>query len=212
MSDLTPIDAPALAPLTESFEFDDVESQLKASFVKVFNDLIRDRERQLNLYGMAHLGDESLLQNNLKADGLSVMKRDAVQMRFLLKAARARNERRGTLFIKKYLQAIWPNVWKLEPLWMPLATANQYPVGITPTGDPSTHFLTGRYRITLPVDSDNGLGLTELSKAFRSVLAARLMLEMRLGTVLSNTGNQGGLAIAGGAVGMTIFYGSGTLS
>jgi hypothetical protein len=94
---------------------------------------------------------------------------------------------------------------------MPLETADQYPTGLTPDGNPSTHFLTGRYRITLPVDSDNGLGLTELSKAFRSVLAARLMLEMKLGTVMKTTGNDGGLALANAAHGTIIFYGSGKL-
>ena len=101
MADLTPIAPPSLAPLVGSYEENQLESDLKKIFVTVFERMVRERERSLNLYGMAHLGDEELVGRNLQTDGLAVIRRDAERMRFLLKAWRARNPRRGMLFLRK---------------------------------------------------------------------------------------------------------------
>jgi hypothetical protein len=67
-------------------------------------------------------------------------------------------------------------------------------------------------RVTLPVTSDNGLGLLEVAKAFRSVLAARLILELQLSTVFEGIGNTGGLAAANGAMGVMPVLAIGKLS
>jgi hypothetical protein len=211
MSNLIPVDKPRLQPLARSFEADPLETELKAIFMAVYENMIRERERNLNLYGMAHLGGDDLMASALKSDGIAMVKRSSTRMQFLMKANRSRNPRRGLLFIKRYLQAIWPNIWLAEPLWQPIAEADAYPLGAVPNGDPETHFLTGRIRITLPVSSDNGLGLTEIARAFRSTLPARLMLEFKLGTQLSTTGNDGGLALANGATGLMPFTAIGTL-
>lgn len=211
MSKLIPVPVPALQPLARSFEFDALETELKAVVMAVFENMLRERERNLNLYGMAHLGGEDLMASALKSDGIAMVRRSFTRMQFLMKANRSRNPRRGLLFIKKYLQAIWPNIWLVEPLWQPIATAAAYPVGAIPNGDPTTHFLTGRVRITLPVSSDNGLGLTEIARAFRSTLPARLMLEFKLGTQFDSSGNNGGLALANGAIGIMPFTAIGIL-
>ncbi len=134
MSDLIPIDAPSLQPLQQSFDYDQLESELKAVFLNVFESMIRDRERNLNLYGMPHLGDDDLIQRALKNAGLSIIRRDATRQSFLLKAALARNPRRGMIFLRAYLQSAWPNVWMCEPLWHPIATADNYPNELTPLG------------------------------------------------------------------------------
>lgn len=131
-ANLIPIDAPALQPLANSAEYDQLESDLKAIFTSVYNALIRPRERQLNLYGMPHLGDTELMERVLKLNGLPIIRRDDTRTSFLMKAALARNPRRGMIFLKQYLQATWPNVWKVEPLWHPIATADQYPADVTP--------------------------------------------------------------------------------
>lgn len=212
MSNLIPVPAPALQPLAQSYEANELETELKAIFMAVFEKLLRESERNLNLYGMAHLGGDGLMASALKADGIAMVKRSSTRMQFLMKANRSRNPRRGLLFIKKYLQAIWPNIWLVEPLWHPIAEVAQYPALCVPNGDPETHFLTSRVRITLPVSSDNGLGLTEIAKAFRSTLPARLMLEFKLGTQFESLGEaSGGIAIANGAVGIMPFTATGTL-
>jgi hypothetical protein len=78
---------------------------------------------------------------------------------------------------------------------------------------PLVYFRTGRIRITLPVSVDNGLGLVEIAKAFRSTLAARLMLELQLSTVFESLGQaSGGLSLAGGALGCMPILVGGTLT
>ncbi|WP_186083647.1 phage head spike fiber domain-containing protein [Burkholderia gladioli] len=141
MSVLTPIDPPSLAPLQNSAERDDFEAELKALFISVFESMIRDRERRLNLYGMPHLGDDELIQRALKNAGLSLIRRDTTRQSFLLKAALARNPRRGLIFLRQYLQSAWPNVWTAEPLWHPVALADQYPQFLTP-------------RTSVPIEAD----------------------------------------------------------
>jgi hypothetical protein len=75
------------------------------------------------------------------------------------------------------------------------------------------YFRTGRIRITLPVAADNGLGLVEIAKAFRSTLAARLMLELQLSTVFESLGQaSGGFSLAGGAIGCMPILLEGTLT
>lgn len=132
MSNLIPVPAPALQPLAQSFEFDALETELKQSFMAVYESMIRPRERNLNLYGMAHLGSDDLMASALKADGIAMVKRSSTRMQFLMKANRSRNPRRGLLFIKRYLQAIWPNIWQAEPLWLRLNDTANYPANAIP--------------------------------------------------------------------------------
>lgn len=131
---LTPIDAPALQPLANSAEYDALESELKAIFMAVFEAQLRPAERQVNLSGMPHLGSAALMERVLKANGLPIIRRDDTRTAFLMKAAFSRNKRRGMIFLRQYLQATWSNVWKVEPLYHPIATANEYPQHITPLG------------------------------------------------------------------------------
>lgn len=131
MSNLIPVDPPDLQPLRESFEFDQLETELKAIFMKVFADTLRPLERRLNLYGIPHRGDIELIERAMKDSGLAILRRNETRAGFLLKAARSRNPRRGMHFLRQYLQSVWPNVWMVEPLWHPIATAANYPVDRT---------------------------------------------------------------------------------
>jgi hypothetical protein len=132
-NNLLPVDAPDLQPLRNSFEYDQLEEDLKDAFLTVFDQYIRPFERQVNLSGMPHLGETDLIERTLKDYGLAIVRRDATRTAFLLKAARARNPRRGMIFLKQYLQSVWPGVWKVEPLWYPVAKADKYPRGDAPT-------------------------------------------------------------------------------
>lgn len=131
---LTPIDAPALQPLQGSAEYDDLETGLKAIFMSVFEEYLRPRERELNVYGMPHLGSAALMERFLKLNGLPLIKREDTRTAFLMKAALSRNKRRGMIFLRQYLQATWPNAWKVEPLYHPVKTADEYPQHVTPLG------------------------------------------------------------------------------
>jgi len=113
----------------------------------VFEKMIRPRERNLNLYGMAHLGGDDLMASALKSDGIAMVKRSSTRMQFLMKASRSRNPRRGLLFIKKYLQAIWPNIWQAEPLWLRIDNTANYPAQAIPLNSAVPIFgsVTGDY-------------------------------------------------------------------
>lgn len=206
MSNLTPVDPPSLAPLVHSFENNQLESELKQIFLTVFENLVRERERALNLYGMAHLGDDELVQRSLQNDGLAMIRRDAVQMRFLLKAWRARNPERGMLFLRKYLQTVWPNEWRIDQFWHPIASAIDYPEHKTLDGNPETHFLTSRVRAGVTVSVDDGTGLASMQKALRSTLAARIVLEMVLIVAMAN-----GVRFANGASVLMPIYAAGAM-
>jgi hypothetical protein len=131
-TDIRPVDAPDLQPLRNAFEYDQLEEDMKDVFLTVFDQYIRPFERQVNLSGMPHLGDTELIERTLKDYGLAIVRRDATRTAFLLKAARARNPRRGMLFLKQYLQSVWPGVWKVETLWHPVVTSVDYPEDCTP--------------------------------------------------------------------------------
>lgn len=234
MISLSKIDAPDLQPLRNSAEYDQMESELKTAFMNVFDNFIRSRERMLNLYGMPHLGESELMERNLKSDGLAVIRRDAFRIRFLLKAWRARNPRRGRKFIQSYLQTVFPNDWTVDQLWHPIETAAEYPKHTAIDANPETHFLTSRIRVGIGVTAATGPDLTVMAKALRSTLAARLVLEIILsqrfatsygvsngmhgmmpvkikGTLLNITPNMGGIRIGTGVAALVPMHLFGTL-
>jgi hypothetical protein len=131
---LTPIDTPALQPLQGSAQYNELEKGLKAALMSVFEEYLRPSERELNVYGMPHLGSAALMERFLKLNGLPLIKRDDTRTAFLMKAALSRNKRRGMIFLRQYLQATWPNAWKVEPLYHPVASSAEYPEHVTPLG------------------------------------------------------------------------------
>jgi len=165
---LRPIDAPDLQPLRNSFEYDQLEADLKDAFMAVFNAYIRPAERQVNLHGMPHLGDTELIERTLKDYGLAIVRRDATRTAFLLKAARARNPRRGMIFLRQYLQSVWPGMWKVEQLWHPVATADAYPAHVTPL----IRLDLGN-DVTAVYDTDNG---DELPTLYRTTWHGQQLL------------------------------------
>lgn len=169
---------PALAPLRHSAEFDEIERDLKAIFIAVFEEKIRPRERELNLYGMPHLGGITLLEQFLKLDGLAAVRRDVRQIRFLMRVWRGRNAKRGLRFLRSYLQIIFPNEWAVYQLWHPQGSIAHYPRDCTLDTGLLDHVLTSRVRVGIHVAVASAADVQMTGRALRSVLAARLLLEM----------------------------------
>lgn len=175
---------PTLQPLQESHEADEVEAQLKALTLDLFREYFRVHERELNVYGAPHLGSYELVERWLKADGLSVVRgnsREAV--RYLFKAWRARNPRRGLAFLKTYLQLLWPGSWTVEQMWQP--KDRPYPMGLEErqyiSGDPhATHYLTSRVIADVEDLDEDGYGLEQIKPGLRSTLGAKFLLVVRL--------------------------------
>lgn len=169
---------PALGPLANSHEADQVEADLKAAIRQVFEGMLRPKITQINTYGMAHLGAFETLERAVKADGLAMDRRPAgeVFMRELYRAWRARNPRRGTAFLRYYLRMLYPGTATVDQLWM--NPAGTYPIGASPTPG-SGWFLTSRVRVALSgAASLSEADVIRIRSVALSVLPARLVLDM----------------------------------
>lgn len=175
---LTPQDAPALAPLENSQEFNELESELKKLFMFLWQNTLRGYEDQINAAGMAHLGPVDLLEQAIKSDGLAlVRKADEESMRYAFKAWRARNPKRGLHMLRCYLQMLWPNGWKATQMWAP--KGGTYPEGLVES-DGGNHYLTSRVQVEIDGTSSDGADVLQVANALRSVVPARIVLSLNV--------------------------------
>ena len=173
----SPALAGGLAPLAASYEADDYETQLKACFMQVFENMIRQQVARINTYGMPHRGDLQTVERFVKADGLALQRLTNTEpyLRELYRGWRVRNPKRGLHFLRFYLQLLFPNAWTLVQLWQDPTRA--YPGGASEVEVPG-YVLTSRVRLYLTLAGDiDGSELSRLTGVFRSVLPARMVLE-----------------------------------
>lgn len=174
----------SLAPLLKSAEFDSVEGDFKRQFLDLFENNLRGAEREINVAGAPHLGSLSQVERHVSRDGLALLRSSDPVMRYLFKAWKARNPKRGMHFLRTYLQLIYPNGWMVEQMWH--SKAKPYPTELVRTGeigasDPSVdHYLTSRVRVYIDDIGADGKGFVELIPALRAVAPAKLVLEIRL--------------------------------
>lgn len=197
-----------LGPLKASFDYSDVEEEVKQIFMDVFVDFMRANERELNVFGAPHLGSFELIERFVKEDGLSMIrKEDEAAMRYLFRAWKARNPKRGLHFLRTYLQLLWPNGWSVEQMWQDKSLP--YPTSLMPgSASPSeaTHYLTSRVVVSVEDSDETGANLLQIGPALRSTLGAKFVLFMTLLRRLANTGD-GGLFLFNTMVGdMTAFW------
>lgn len=179
---------PSLDPLRASHEADDYEAELKDIFIEVFEAMLRPAERRLNSYGAPHRGAFSVVERAVKAEGLAMERATSAEayMAELYRAWRARNPKRGTAFLKHYLQLLWPNQWSIAQLWQD--PTKPYPAATSEVEQPGW-FLTSRIRVNL--DTADVADYSRLIGSFRAVIPARFVLDMTV-----RGGFNGGLRIA----------------
>lgn len=171
---------PAMLPLVESHEADELESELKALFIALFEANIRPDERFMNVLGMPHHGPRELIEQSLAADGLSIYRGADVASgagAYLLRAWRAMNPKRGKHLLETYLQLLWPNVWKADQMWQ--ATAGTYPNALV-TADGGAHFLTSRVNVSLPARVTTGGDLNAIQAGLRASMPARMVMNLAI--------------------------------
>jgi hypothetical protein len=100
-------------------------------------------------------------------------------MRYLHKAWRGRNPKRGLHFLRSYLQLLFKDSWRLEQLWQ-LKSA-PYPTVLTTKQTAlsrgiNEYFLTSRIRAS--ITDEKSQNLDAITPAIRSALPARFVLEM----------------------------------
>lgn len=170
-----------LMPLVRSAEFDDVEAEFKALFMSLYQDHIGDQVDEVALYGMPHIGPDSLVERGLVVDGLAVLRTTTMdQIRHLFHAWRYRNPQRGTKFLAAYLNTLFGPVFTIDQLWC--KKAGTYPVDVMSESEmlaagekEADYFLTSRLR----VDIETEIVPVRILKAARTAVAARFVLELR---------------------------------
>lgn len=170
-----------LMPLERSAEFDDVEAEFKALFMNLYQEHISDQVDEVALYGMPHIGPDSLVERGLVVDGLAVLRTTTMdQIRHLFHAWRYRNPQRGTKFLAAYLNTLFGPVFTIDQLWC--KKAGTYPVDMMSESEmlaagekEADYFLTSRLR----VDIETEIVPVRILKAARTAVAARFVLELR---------------------------------
>lgn len=171
---LTAQDTPDLAPLRASHEADQVEAELKALFMEMLAEFVRPAERVVNTAGTPHLGPFSQVERAVKNEGLALYRRpDESAMRYLFRAWRARNPKRGLHMLRTYLQLLWPNGWTVEQLHQLKAADYPEALSTTPSGD---KFMTSRVRVAIESPNLTGEDVAATVPALRSVVPARIVL------------------------------------
>lgn len=170
-----------MRPLSESFANDEVESELRDLMVELYNETLAEKDSEINVYGAPHLGPFSLVERWIAQDGLSVIRQnDEAALRYLFKAWRSRNPRRGTHFLAVYLRVLFGD-FEIAQLHMP--KLGEYPEGlkseleITQAGESlDDYYLTSRLRVDLTAD----VVPERILRAMKSTVAARLILQVRV--------------------------------
>lgn len=170
-----------LMPLVRSAVFDEVEAEFKALFLSLYKEHIDDQVTEVALYGMPHIGPDSLVERSLSGDGLAVLRTTTMeQIRHLFHAWRYRNPQRGTTFLAAYLNTLFGPVFTIDQLWC--RKAGTYPVDVMTEAEMAAageveadFFLTSRLR----VDIETEIVPERILKAAKTALAARFVLELR---------------------------------
>lgn len=175
---LTAQDAPDLAPLRASHEANEVEAELKALFMMMLDDFLRAGEREINTLGTPHLGPFTQVERAVKNEGLALYRRaDESAMRYLFRAWRARNPKRGLHMLRCYLQLLWPNNWSVHQLYQ--SKSAPYPTDLYQVAEP-TRFRTSRVRVGIASGEATEDEILGAVPALRSVVPARILLDIML--------------------------------
>lgn len=189
---LTAQDEVDLAPLRESHEANDLEAELKALFMEMLDAFVRAGEREVNTLGTPHLGPFSQVESGVKNEGLALYRRaDEGAMRYLFRAWRARNPKRGLHMLRTYLQVLWPQGWTVEQMYQ--VKGQPYPQVLWAQSAPD-RYRTSRVRVGIESPNTTGDDVLAAVPALRSVVPARILLEFVMLTRIDG----GQLAIAGG--------------
>lgn len=171
-----------LVPLQHSFAANQLEADLKDAFISVFNETLQTTQQEVAAYGAPHLGSFSLVERHVSKDGLAMLRKgDEVGMRYLFKAWKNRNPKRGTPFLKTYLQVLFGGNFDISQMWQnkslpyPNALKSEAEIQLQAL-DIADYFLTSRIRVDLDIDTIP----ENIIRSLRTALAARFVLILRI--------------------------------
>ncbi len=167
-----------LVPLQKSVAIGALEEDLRALFIQMYADTMQEQADEINVYGNPHLGPFSLIERSIAADGLTVFRRDEVNLRHLHKAWKYRNPERGLHFLRTYCRAIWGKHYSVDQLWQHKDLP--YPTQLRSRPEfesESDYFLTSRIRVQL---DEVDFVPKDIVAALRTAIAARFVLQFRI--------------------------------
>lgn len=173
---------PKLAPLEGSFAENEVEADLKAMFLSLFNTMLAPALFDVNVLGATHLGSLDLVRRTVNSDGLVLLQgdREEAATRYLYRAWKSENQQgRGLAFLRTYLQMLYPNQCEVEQLWQEKTAP--YPTALRstlPAGEEGDYFLTSRVRVLLYYGAV-ALEVSRLADILQAVMPARFVPEFQ---------------------------------
>lgn len=177
-----------LVPLRRSFDANQIELDIKNALVSAYNDLLAAQHDEIAAYGAPHLGSFALVERHVSKDGLALLRQgDETGMRYLFKAWKHRNPKRGTAFLKTYLQVLFGGNFEVSQLWQekalpyPTALRSQKEIELQLL-DIADHFLTSRIRVDLDIETIP----ENIIRSLRTALAARFVLMLRVAKYYEN--------------------------
>lgn len=179
--------ADRLLPLQHSHDATELEAELKDLFIRVYAAGLAATADDINVYGAPHLGSFALVERNIEQDGLTVLRETSEdRIRYLFKAWRHRNPERGLHFLRLYLAAIFGGGESVSQLWQRIGA--EYPLHLRTRDEVDSaaeniddYFLTSRVR----VDLDTEVVPAKLLASLRSSVAARILLNVRIGRTVA---------------------------
>ena len=187
-----------LDPLSKSHRDDQLEDDIYKVFQSIFEKYIRPYERDLNVHAVPHLGSFDLVSRSVEKDGLSLINNDEESvMRYLYKAWKARNPKRGLSFVKLYLRLLFGGNADIYQMWQ--RKGLPYPEYLIESDDGDS-FLTSRVRVVFEdLISRTGIAddINRIAPALRVSIAARFVLEVyaRVSTASTHTVTTGVIEI-----------------
>lgn len=182
-----------LIPLKQSHAFDAYEDELRRLFITLYQTMLAERASDVNCYAAPHLGGEKLLRQYLVSENMSNFNMQQVgndKVKYLLKAWRYRNPKRGTHFLSLFIRMIWGNDFEILPLYQ--RKNAPYPTEVKTEEEVrenkenlNDYFLTSRLRVTLYGSS--GYFSTDIAKSLNHLLPARLFVQEVSRNVLSES-------------------------
>jgi hypothetical protein len=117
--DFPSAEIPSARALRDSFAHDEIEAELQALFLELFERLASDAF-DADVLGAPHLGSFELVRRMVNHDGLVLLRgaHEKAATRYLYRAWKSGDvQKRGLHFLRTYLQLLLPNQVQVRQLW-----------------------------------------------------------------------------------------------
>jgi hypothetical protein len=183
-----------LSPKVYDSDERELDEALRGIVSQVFEATLRPKINDIDVYGMPHLGRFEVVERFVKRDGLTLLRiDDEERMRYLFKAWKVKNSKRGLHFLRTFLQLLYPNEWAADQMWqekdkpypLHLKTANEI------KGKQTRYWLTSRVQVSISDLVETGEYLLRVLPALRSVLGAKFVLMIAIMRRFVNSNDSG---------------------